>query len=276
MDNMDNNEPHIEVHINKKLIRKMNREYKAEKKRSAKKKPAAEPKYGVYKEFAASKHKVRGGSGYLIDRILDPLEDKLGRFAIRNLMLYIIIGTVIGYILSIFGSANPNMNVNIAQYLTFDRSAILHGQVWRLITFVFLPESQNVVFLFFELYISYLIGVSLERLWGSFRFNAYYFIGVLGCIIGGFIAGGATNTYLNFSLFIAYALFFPEERFLIFFVIPVKGKWLALIDAAFMIFAFAVGNLTVKLMILFSIMNLLLFFGRDILNIIKRFVQKHR
>lgn len=212
----------------------------------------------------------------LTDAVIDRLEKKFSRFAIKNLMLYIVIGMGIVFAFDFFVTAIPNVKFSLAWALMFDRSLILKGQVWRLITFIFIPEGSSPLFIALELYISWMIGTALEREWGSFRFGLYYLLGVLGCIIAGCIAGYCTNAYLNLSLFLAYALFFPNHQFMVFFILPVKAKWLALIDAAVLLRAFIMGGMGVKLVIAFSLVNLIIFFGRDIVLLVKRVIKGKR
>lgn len=212
--------------------------------------------------------------------ILNKLERKFGRYYISNLMLYIVIGTGIVFAFWFLFPDIPLMN-----YLTFDRSAILHGQIWRIVSFVFVPESGNPISMIFWLYLYWLFGSSLESYWGSFRFNVYYFSGALLAVIGGFITGYATNHYLNLSLFLAMAILNPNMELLLFFFIPVKMKWLAWVDVALLVydfipvsaisfavqaklpFSYLLGLLNaywdVRLMIIISLLNLVLFFGGD-------------
>ena len=138
-------------------------------------------------------------------------------------MLYIIIGTAVVFAFQYLFPTLP-----IYEYLTFDRSAILHGQIWRLISFIFVPENAGPIGMLFWLYLYWLFGTDLENYWGSFRFNVYYFSGMLFAIIAGFITGYATNQYLNLSLFLAIAVLDPNRRLLLFFFIPIKMKWMAI------------------------------------------------
>lgn len=212
---------------------------------------------------------------YFMDRILDPLEKKYGRYALKDLMMYIVGGMGLVYLFNLYTDANPNLDFTLADVLSFDREMILKGQVWRIITFIFIPENTSVIFIVFELYLCWLIGASLQKQWGAFRFNTYYIMGMIGCIAAGFISGYTSNLYLNMSLFIAFALFFPNEEFLIFFVLPVKVKWLAIIDGVLLAAMFLMGGMRIKIVILFSLANLLLFFGKDIYIEVRYFIKKH-
>lgn len=191
-------------------------------------------------------------------KLMDKLERKIGKYAIRNLMLYIILGNVAVYLLCLF-------DLRLALYLTLDPYAVLSGQVWRLVTFLFIPPSIRVTQLFMvaiSLYFYYFIGRALESQWGAFRFNVYYFIGVI-CTIAVSLIFRVTGTmsYLNESLFLSFATLFPEMQVLLFFFIPIKVKWMGIIAAVLMIVQFITGDLGTKLMILASFLNYILFFG---------------
>ncbi|MCR5122554.1 MAG: rhomboid family intramembrane serine protease, partial [Ruminococcus sp.] len=128
----------------------------------------------------------------MLDKQLKKLERKYGRFAIKKLMLYIVAGMLMLYVGEIVAESLPNVQGSIFSFLYFDRELILHGQVWRLISFIFIPPNVRPLFVIFELYFCWLFGNSLEEHWGSFRFNVYYLLGTLGAIISGFITGGAS------------------------------------------------------------------------------------
>lgn len=211
---------------------------------------------------------------------LNKLERKFGKFGIENLMLYIVIGTAV-----VFGFWYLFPDIPLLQYLTFDRDAIFRGQVWRIISFVLIPESANPISMVFWLYLYWFIGSSLENYWGTFRFNVFYFSGVIFAIIAGLITGYGTVHYLNLSLFLAMAVIAPNMELRLFYIIPVKMKWLAWIDVALLIYSFIPVSAIVlaiqaklsfastismlwqfndiRLAILVSMLNFFLFFGGD-------------
>ena len=150
-------------------------------------------------------------------------------------MRYIVIGNVLVYLLNLFST---NGYPVASALLSFDTSAILQGQVWRIITFIFVPTgSSNIFFFVLTLYFYYFIGSALEREWGSNKFTVFYFFGVILNIILGFFVGTASMYYVNMSMFFAFATLYPNLQFLLFFIIPVKAKWLAWIDAAYFLIA---------------------------------------
>lgn len=180
------------------------------------------------------------------------LERKFGRYAIRNLMRYMtaisVAGTLLGLIL-------PGV---YEKYLSLNVYEILHGQVWRLVTFLLYPSLAlnamflvNLIFYGLMLYVFLWIGGILEQMWGSFRFNAFYFSGILlmilvtfayyfvligangsgaGPMIGYGLAASFDLDHLNWSMFLLFAFLFPDVQFLLYFVIPVKAKWLGIIN----------------------------------------------
>nr|WP_302595953.1 rhomboid family intramembrane serine protease [uncultured Cellulosilyticum sp.] len=196
---------------------------------------------------------------------LDKLERKYRRYAINDLMKYIIIGNGVIFLLEMI------TRISISSLLSFNLTAILHGQIWRLVTFVFIPDSNSIIFLFFMLYLYYSIGAALEDAWGTFKFNIYYFSGALFTMIASsiftLITGysiSATAYYINLSLFLAYATLFPNVEFLMFYILPVKVKYLALLDIAFLVYQFIMPGIGQKVLIIVSLLNFLIFFGSSI------------
>ena len=164
------------------------------------------------------------------------------RFGIPNLMRVIVIGNVAVYVLMLLTQAN---DANALSFLTFNLNALLHGEVWRLVTFVFVPTTSGIFWLLISLYFYYWIGSTLERQWGTAKFNLYYISGalltVLGVVLASLITGNpyltaAGTGYVNLSMFFAFAFLFPDTTVLLFFILPVKMKWLAYLDGA--LFAF--------------------------------------
>ena len=169
---------------------------------------------------------------------LDKLERKYHRFAIKNLMLYVIILYALGFVIYM---VNPFFYYS---YLCLDAEAILHGQLWRMVTFIINPPSYSIIWLVVALSLYYFIGKQLEATWGSFKFNVFFFSGMLFHVLAAIIVYLITGvvypldtTYLNMSLFLVFAALYPDVQFMVYFVIPVKGKWLAWIDVAYIGYA---------------------------------------
>ncbi len=190
---------------------------------------------------------------------LDKLEKKIGKYCIKNLMLYI---TALNGVVFILQYLAPE--ADFVGKLMLVPSLVKQGEVWRLVTFLFIPMTFRPVRILFALYFYYLIGSSLEREWGSFKFNVYYFIGVLGTIAGAFLGGLGTSTFLNLSLIFAFAYLFPNYQIMIFYLFPVKVKYLALFYAAGLVFTFAFMPIVGLITVLGSAVNFILFFWKDI------------
>lgn len=174
-----------------------------------------------------------------MDNWLSKLERKFGRYAIPNLMYYIIILYAAGFVLNL---VNRDFYY---QMLSLDAAAILRGQIWRVVTFIIQPPSDSLIFIIFMLHLYYMIGQQLEAAWGAFRFNLYFFSGMLFHVIAALLVYVTTGIslplsvwYLNMSLFFAFAALYPNVQFLLFFAISVKVKYLALLDGLY--FAYAV------------------------------------
>lgn len=198
-------------------------------------------------------------------------ERRFYRYAISNLMYYIVILYAIGLA---FYVVKPNMYSQVYfQYLCLDAWAILHGQIWRIVTFLIFPPSFGMfqfTTLFFgiiALFMYYNLGQTLENVWGSFRFNVFFFMGMLAqvvaCLLGYLVFGQRwtlTTGFINASIFLAFAMYFPDAQFLLFFVLPVKAKWLAVAECAVYLYSFIFGNAATRCELVVSLANILVFF----------------
>lgn len=203
---------------------------------------------------------------------LNNLERRLGRYAIKGLMSYIVGITGIVYALSYFDRSGF-----VISKLIMRPDLVRRGEIWRLVTYIFIPPDTSIIWILFVLYFYYMIGSALEHEWGSFKFNAFYFTGMIGTTVASFITGyGAESLYLNLSLFLAFARLYPDYELLIFFVIPVKIKYIAMLDWAFITYTVIFGNMSAKLIATVSIANYFLFFGRDIANRAKNNREVHK
>ena len=197
-------------------------------------------------------------------KLINKLERKIGKFAIPNLMLAIVMGMFIVYIITL-----TFPQIGLWNYLYFDRKLVFSGEVWRLISFIILPPQSSIIFIILSLYFYYMIGSALENEWGSFKFNVYYLFGIIGTIIAGLITGFAQNSFLNLSLFLAFAVLYPNYEILLFFFIPIKVKYLAYLDAIYFIIILIIGSWDSKAAVLASLINFFLFFGGDFIRYIK-------
>ena len=198
------------------------------------------------------------------EQILNKIERRFRKYYIPGLMGYVIFGMVIVFIMD--SIICPMMNKQyLSPLISFDRELIMHGQIWRLVSFVFEPITYQPFFLIFTLYFYWMIGNVLENNWGAFRFNLYFFTSMLGAIIAGFITGSTSNFYMILTMFLAFALIAPDMPIMLFFFIPVKIKYLAYIDAAILILTFMMSGFSGKIAILLSIINFILFFGEALM-----------
>ncbi len=207
-----------------------------------------------------------------MNRFLYKLEKMIRKVAVPNLMLYITGGMLLMFIISYLmpGIVEfQGQQTTVLGLLTLDRNALFAGQVWRLITYIFLPPNSSPIFILLSLYFYYMIGTNLESYWGTARFNLYYILGMLGTTIAALIAGYGTNMYLNYSLFFAFAVLFPDTQIMLFFVIPLKIKYLAYVNAAFFGISFIFGSWAMRAAILASLLNFFLFFGGDFIKRIR-------
>lgn len=191
---------------------------------------------------------------------IDRLSNKMKRFAVPDLMKYIVISMGVVFLLDFVFLGR------LTDLLVFDRAAVLGGQFWRLVSFIFIPINSSPLFILFTLYFYWLIGDALEREWGAAKFTLFYLTGIVGTIVAGFITGFATNHYLNLSLFFAFAVLFPDFELLLFFILPVKIKWLAYLDAAYFVYLLIFSGWPQRVALLVAIANIILFFEHDVRN----------
>ena len=202
-------------------------------------------------------------------KFIDKLERKFGNRGIENLTIYIIVSYVLGYALMY-------INPGALSMLSLNVSEILHGQIWRLVTWIIYPPSTSSAlwFVIAILFFYYPISASLERTWGSFRFTVYILSGMIFTVISAFIlyfiTGGVLDAYLNgsqfstyyisLSIFLAYALTYPDMKVLLYFVIPIKMKWLAILDVVLLAVDAVQGGLIIRIVIIASLLNFIIFF----------------
>ena len=185
------------------------------------------------------------------------LERKYGRFCIPNLISIIVGGQILVYAIELF------VNQFISVYLGLSRSLLLMGQVWRLITFVFIPFSGGgPLSVILGIYFTWFIGTALEKEWGDFRYTLYFLLGMVGTVLACLLTGVTASTYcLSLSLLLAFAMLYPEVQLLLFFVIPIRVKYFGFFAAALWVFSFLSAPLAGKLSYLLSMLNVWAFFG---------------
>ena len=196
-------------------------------------------------------------------------------FGIPHLMIFVVIGKIIVWLFCQMDTTGM-----LEYYLYFNPALVCQGQVWRILTFALVPDSNSILWFAIALYFYYFIGNSLEMAQGPGWFTLYYLSGIVLTVVYGlvfyWISGVsvmATSSYLNLSLFFAFATFWPDQRVLLFFIIPVKIKWLAWVDAA--MFGLAVvtsllaGQIGLALVPVMAVGNYLLFCGEWLFDFLR-------
>ncbi len=195
-------------------------------------------------------------------RAVDRFCYKHPNFGINNLMLYIVIGNVIIWLFSMMDTTGT-----LISYLSFSPYHILKGQVWRLLTFALIPNDTGFLALIM-FYFYYFIGNTIEQNWGSGKFTIYFVTGILLTVIYGFVlyfAAGINYSinaqFIYLSMFFTFATLYPDMQVLLFFVIPIKMKWLGIVDAAFFLMEVALTPFPLNLLPVMAVLNYLLFCG---------------
>jgi len=203
-------------------------------------------------------------------RFLFDLEKKYGRYAIQNLTAGIVSCQAACFVV---GLVDPQA----MQLLTLNPALVLQGEVWRLVTFLAVPPPIGLIFAIFYFYLFYLMGTALENHWGIFRYNVYLLVGYMANVAVAIIAGmflpeqaNVSSAFLQGTVFLAFAQLYPEFELRLFFVLPVKVKWLALLawvgyGFAFLsgLSSFQDGGWLTSLIVVASVSNFLLFFGAE-------------
>ena len=211
---------------------------------------------------------------------MSPFERKFGKYAIRNISFVLVACYAVGYVLQI-----ADRTGTLIYYLSLDPYAIIHGQVWRLFTWILIPPPTGNMFLaLLMIYVYCSLGTVLERTWGTYRYNVYLFQGMLFTILGSFLLMGYFylfhadasvadkmayfrivslnfgTYYVNMSIFLAYAATFPDAQFLLMFIIPIKAKVLGIIYGIMLLFDFFRWGPEGRFVIGASLFNFIVFF----------------
>lgn len=203
-------------------------------------------------------------------KLLDQIERKMGRCYVPELMKYLCLAMAGVLVLDVLPLSSAS------EFLCFNRAAILRGEVWRVFTFMFVMRSSGLLTDLIRLYFYYFLGTSLERYWGSRKFNLYILIGWLCNAVCGFLVGVAVSDFLYATLLLAFAVLYPETQVMLFFVIPVKVKWLGWAAAAMTAYELIVYPPAYKLSLAFSLIPFFLFFWKDCYLQIKLWIRHIR
>ena len=198
-----------------------------------------------------------------MNRLLNRLRLRFGRYTIENLMLVICAGQMIVFFADLLTRGWAS------DLLWLSWSDVTHGQIWRLLTFVFVPSTSSLLSLIITLYFYYFIGGTLENEWGSFNFDCYYLLGMICSIIASVFTGYGTIYYFNLTLFFAFSMLYPDFQLLFFYIIPLKAKWIALIDGLFYLYEF-IYYPGLRLNMLLALVPFILFFWDDMISAFRR------
>ncbi len=184
-------------------------------------------------------------------------------FGIRNLMKYVAIANAAFWLL---GAVNPVL----LGYLNFDPALILRGQIWRLVSFALYPPTTGLL-AFVAIYFYYWIGSTLEQYWGTPQYTIYFLSGLVLTLLYGFLVYFITGRsfslnaqYVYLSMFFSFAALFPDMEVLLFFIIPVKMKWLALVNAIFFLLSVFTSTFPENLLPIVAVLNFFIFCGGDL------------
>jgi hypothetical protein len=210
--------------------------------------------------------------------LVSRLERRFGRFAIPNLTIVLIAGQAALYLASLLPRGVE------LERVALNPALVMQGQVWRLVTFLFTPPGIDPIFVIFYFLLFNLFGTTLERQWGEFRFNLFILIGWLANVIAAFAGaalvgelrngGGdarllelasitASNAFLYSSMFLAFARLYPDFTLNLFFVLPIRIKWLALLQWITFAYLLIRGDWVTRMLIIATVLNYLLFFGGE-------------
>ena len=190
--------------------------------------------------------------------VIDFLERRFGRFAIPGLVRMIV---ALNALVFVCGKLNPAL----LYYLNLNAGAVRHGEYWRLFTYILIPGTDSYFWILFALAFLWMIGDGLESVWGAFRLNLFYGIGMLGTTVAAlFFGADSSNAMLNTSLFFAYAWFFPDVEIYVLAILPMRIKWVAWLMAGWLLLQFLNGSLGFKMAVTASLANFLIFFGPEI------------
>lgn len=195
--------------------------------------------------------------------LLDRAEKKFGHLAIPRLIHLVVALSVVVFVMF-------KLRPESIGFWLLDRERVMHGEVWRLVTYIFIPQFGGIfgdyVSLLFYVFFQIWIADGLEREWGSFRLNVYFLLGMIGTTTAAFFFGSAfSNGMLFNSLFFAFARYHGDHVINLMLVLPVKIKWLAWADAVFLVVTIFIGSMEARMTILLGFANYLVFFGRDII-----------
>lgn len=203
--------------------------------------------------------------------LLNKLERRFGGLAVPHVTVALIVGQLLTYLWIMSRMQEPQVMHTLLGRIEFIPDKVLEGEIWRLATFLILPPLSNPVCAFFFWYLFYLMGTALEGFWGVFRYNVYLLIAYVATVAAAFLVPeeAAYNGFLYTSVFLAFAFLNPDFEMYIFFLLPIRIKWLALITWIILFFTIVFGDWMARVLAIASVANFFLFFGKDIVEQVK-------
>lgn len=191
-------------------------------------------------------------------RWIDKLERRLGFIAIPGLPKILVGFTALVFVLAY-------VSPEFVPALDLDPARIRQGEVWRLVTYIFIPSTPSPWWILFALWFLWWIGEGLERAMGAFQLTLYFLIGMIGTTAAAFFFGSYfANRMIMASLFYAFARFYPDEVIYILFILPMKIKWIAWVMGALLLAGFVLGSMGYRASLIVVFANYLIFFGPEI------------
>lgn len=194
----------------------------------------------------------------------DKFERRFARFIPENITLILLVGQVVSYVLTY---SSPRLY----SLFLLSGESLYRGEIWRLLTFIFGPVSESLILVIFAWYFFYMLGTALENRWGSYRYLVFLLIAYIGNVIFSllFPFEVVRNSYLYTSLFLAFAHLYPNFQLLLFFIIPVRVKWLGILAWLGLSASFILSDFSEKALIILSVLNFFIFFSGDLLHAIR-------
>jgi hypothetical protein len=200
---------------------------------------------------------------------LDKLERRFGRIYIPHLMIVLLCCQAAAWVaMMVFRG--------VGAMLALTGTGLMQGQIWRLVTFLFIPPDTSILGFLLGTYLLYFMGTALEKEWGDFRFNLYVLVGALGCILAAVLTGFCSNYWLYVSLFLAFAMLYPDMQLLLFFIIPIKVKWLGWAAGVFWLVGFFSTGLAGKIQLVLSLAGFVVFFGPMFFGDVRAWIRREK
>lgn len=196
--------------------------------------------------------------------LLDSLEARFGKFAIHGLLTFIASLVALTFVLF-------KLNPHFFELLELYPDRVMAGEVWRLVSYIFIPTITSFLpfpdWLNAAFYVLFMVwvGQGLEHALGPFKLNVFCLLTLLGITLAAFVFGTNFSHYMFVqAVFFAFARFYPDQQITLYFLLPVKVKWLAWFDGAMLTYQFTFGGNSFRAAMLAALIAYFLFFGRDI------------